>query len=288
MSKPFPVPVRLVGPGSQVEDETLEYLALPQGMSTYAAPRLPEGASFAGRAAARAVLGAVQEALAQFAAGRRPAGETVRVDLRHLGSADRELVDQVLGEGEVAARIVAEPPIRIQESIFAGVWRVVAGEGGRTSGDVVEIGAVPRIVVDAARQVTAAAAPAGLPAGVMNAPAVMSEIDSHAQQHRPGDAAHVVNLSLLPLSEEDRAAIDAALGAGRVDILSRGYGNCRIASTGRPSCWHVVYFNSQDTVILDTIEIVDVPEAACAALEDLQDSCERLEDVLKWLHEDRG
>ena len=39
--KPFPIPVVPVGPGSQT-DESPEYLAMPSGMNTFRAPRLPE------------------------------------------------------------------------------------------------------------------------------------------------------------------------------------------------------------------------------------------------------
>lgn len=39
-----------------------------------------------------------------------------------------------------------------------------------------------------------------------------------------------VNLSLLPLSPSDIAFLDHRLGTGRVLILSRGYGNCRITN----------------------------------------------------------
>lgn len=47
--------------------------------------------------------------------------------------------------------------------------------------------------------------------------------------------------------------------------------------------WWVQYFNSQDALILNTLEIVDVPEVACAAAEDLEDSAEWLTEVLEWI-----
>jgi len=68
---------------------------------------------------------------------------------------------------------------------------------------------------------------------------------------------------------------------GRVTVLSRGYGNCRISSTATPGVWWVQYFNSQDRNILNTIEITDVPEVACAAQEDLEDSATRLAEILE-------
>ena len=71
----------------------------------------------------------------------------------------------------------------------------------------------------------------------------------------------------------------------RVLILSRGYGNCRITNTCRPHTWRVVYYNSQDVVILNTVEISELPEVAQAAIEDLEDSQERLREVLAWVEQ---
>jgi hydrogenase-1 operon protein HyaF len=91
---------------------------------------------------------------------------------------------------------------------------------------------------------------------------------------------HAINLSLLPLTDEDVAFLDARLGSGPVTILSRGYGNCRISSTGTRNGWWVRYFNSREAIILNTIEITDVPNVACAAPEDLEDSAQRLTEIL--------
>jgi len=40
----------------------------------------------------------------------------------------------------------------------------------------------------------------------------------------------------------------------------------------------VQYFNSMDQLILNTLEVVQVPEAALAAREDYEDSIERLKE----------
>jgi hydrogenase-1 operon protein HyaF len=36
-------------------------------------------------------------------------------------------------------------------------------------------------------------------------------------------------------------------------------------------------------VILNTVEVTDLPEVACAATVDLDDSHERLQEVLQWV-----
>ena len=44
-----------------------------------------------------------------------------------------------------------------------------------------------------------------------------------------------------------------------------------------------MYYNSSDTILLNTVEITAIPDVACAAPEDLLDSAERLAEVLEWV-----
>jgi hydrogenase-1 operon protein HyaF len=85
------------------------------------------------------------------------------------------------------------------------------------------------------------------------------------------------------MSPADIGFLDHHLGTGRVTILSRGYGNCRITNTLHAHGWRVVYYNAQDAVILNTVELVDLPAVAQAAPEDIADSHERLAEVLAWV-----
>jgi hydrogenase-1 operon protein HyaF len=93
----------------------------------------------------------------------------------------------------------------------------------------------------------------------------------------------VINLTLLPVTPEDLDHLALALGEGPVSILSRGYGNCRIRATAVPGAWWVQYFNSMDQIILNTIEVVSIPEVALAAREDYEDSAERLAEWIATL-----
>lgn len=282
----FPIPVVALGPGSQSEDDGLNYMALPQGMHTYHAPSLPEAEETRHLAAAKRLLGHLSEALENVRNGLFP---NASLDLGHLDPANLTLVNQVLGEGEVSAQVSgnddAAGDLRIQESVLAGVWRVrrMAGDGAVLE-DRVEVADVPSAVRQAA--LAGAPAPREWPTagpGVINAPALLAEIAD--QMGKSGDSAqaHVINLSLLPFSPEDGAYLDQALGRGRVTLLSRGYGNCRVTATGLARVWWVQFFNSQDVLILNTLEITDVPEVARAAKEDLEDSHERLGEILEWI-----
>jgi hydrogenase-1 operon protein HyaF len=110
---------------------------------------------------------------------------------------------------------------------------------------------------------------------LQNSPAVLVELADRIDGYQPGDEPHTVNLTLLPLTEGDVMLLGQRLGVGPVTILSRGYGNCRIGSTALRNVWWIKYFNSRDQLILNTIEVVDVPAA-----EDIADSAERLDEIL--------
>ena len=292
--RPFPIPVvAALGPGSQPEDETLDYMPMPSGMDTYRPPLLPEPEDLAGHTLAREVLDAILAAVEARLRGESPAPIT----LTGLPAGELALVNQVLGEGEVSAQVLARPEtrsfgadavrVRVQESVFAGVWRVLAIDDDGALHDHIEVGAIPAALIEAARDDAQAprTAPGPLPAQMVNVPTILVELADQRERWSPGQDAHVVNLTLLPLSPDDIAHIDHQLGTGRVVILSRGYGNCRITNTLAANTWRVVYYNSQDKVILNAIEVSTLPEVACAAQEDLADTHERLSEVLQWVEQ---
>ncbi|MBK1614571.1 hydrogenase expression/formation protein [Rubrivivax gelatinosus] len=283
LPRPFPIPVVAAGPGSH-EDEALDYLEMPQGMAVYQAPSLPEPEQLSGHDGALAALRQTLAAVQACVRGDTPAP----VALAGLTTTELALLHQVLGEGEVSAQVLADdglPLVQVQESVFAGVWRVLERSADGHVADTIECGAVPQALLRAAREdgASPAVAAAAPPPGVMNAPAILTELAEQRHQWRPGQPAHVVNLTLLPLSPEDIAWLDHVLGTGRVVVLSRGYGNCRVTDTCVPDTWRVVYYNSQDKVILNSVEVCAVPEVVCAAAEDLADSAERLDEVLQWV-----
>jgi hydrogenase-1 operon protein HyaF len=272
-----PANMGIVGAGTQPADEDgaeLSYMEMPKGMRTYAMPAVPEPDEVEDIGSALALLAEVRDALAE--------GKSASFDLGGLDRQNRAFVDQVLGDGEVS--IVAGSTIQAQESVLAGVWRVhELDAAGRLQRDTIEVGGFPRCVLRVAQDAAALALTAHdgpLPAMVYNAPALVTEMEDKLTAWRPGMEAHVINLSLLPLSDEDVSYLDARLGPGPVTILSRGYGNCRISSTGTRNGWYVRYFNSREAVILNTIEITEIPSVACAAPEDLEDSAQRLGEIL--------
>jgi hydrogenase-1 operon protein HyaF len=269
------------GPGSQPgggDGGDLDYMEMPRDMATFARPVAPEPEDTLGMEAGKARLDELLQALQTFKVG----GASAVVGLNDLPKKDLGLVNQILGEGEVS--IVCGANVQAQESVLAGVWRVlIMADDGTLVDDRIEVADAPdsvreRIFASAA----AAVAPLDtqLPEGVFNAPSLLSELADKVASYRPGDPTHVINLTLLPQTEQDLGYLHDKLGAGGTIILSRGYGNCRISSTGTRNVWWVQYFNSQDAIILNSIEVVDMPEVVHAAQEDIDDSAERLAEIL--------
>lgn len=270
------------GPGSQAESEdgeVLDYMEMPREMAVFDLPVAPEPEDTVGMEAGKQMLEDVLVALNNY-----KIGDTVKVlEISELAKEDLGLVNQILGEGEVS--IVCGSKVQAQESVLAGVWRVLHfSDDGNLSRDTIEVADYPVAVRE---RVFKEAGPSvkpideHLPEGVFNAPSLISELQEKQTAYKPGDAIHNINLTLLPHTEEDLIYLAEKVGKGGTVILSRGYGNCRISSTDTSNVWWVQYYNSQDAMILNSLEIVDVPAVVCAAQEDIEDSAERLHEILE-------
>ncbi|MGL9622910.1 hydrogenase expression/formation C-terminal domain-containing protein [Bradyrhizobium sp. U531] len=202
--------------------------------------------------------------------------------LANLNELESKLIADVLGEGEVAG-VVALPDgslAQIQESVLAGIWRVRL-ETDATS-EYIEIGAVPEIVKRAAADLTSADFEIGqVPEGAMNVLPVLAEIRERALAWRPGIRSQIINFTLLPMSPVDMSFLQDTIGNGPIQLVSRGYGTCKVLSTGIRNVWSVQFFNAMDTIILDTLEVGGVPTVALAADEDFEDSAERLQEIIE-------
>lgn len=274
MNEPEPEGV-FIGAG----EDGLQLLGLPQGASP--AARRRELERLRGQpvsADARARLNDMARALTASAAD----GAARRIELDDLGSDDLALALDVLGTGEASVMIAAtDDMVQASETVFPGLWILRRDEA--PSAPWAEVGDCPSLVRE-----TLAAMPARTlplehivpPDGAMNVMGVLAEARHVAAAWRAGASNHVMNFTLLPMTEADAAFLAAMLGEGPVRFASGGYGAARIIATLLPRVWAVQYLNSMGVVILDTLEIGDVPVAACAAREDFADSAVRLTHIL--------
>jgi hydrogenase-1 operon protein HyaF len=264
-----------VGPA----EDGLSLLGLPQGSA--ARRRAHEREQVASASPhARRKLEVLVDALQAGARGERPAP----VALSDLSGEDLALVLDLLGDGEVSA-LIAEPDggtVQATESVFAGLW--VLRRESAPEEPWAEVGDCPALVREMAAAVERTTLPLEHmvpPDGAMNVMGVLTEVRHRAQAWTPGDPNHVMNFTLLPMTEADAEFLAAVLGQGPVRFASGGYGSARVIATGLKHVWAVQYLNSMGAVILDTLEIGDAPSAALACVEDFEDSARRLAHILK-------
>lgn len=202
--------------------------------------------------------------------------------LSHLNELERDLVADVLGEGEVAGDLALRDGSvgQLQESVFAGIWRVRFE--AKAIHEYIEIGAIPQVVRCAATDLTTTNLMIdAVPDGAMNVLPVLAEVRERALAWRPGMNAQTINFTLLPMNSVDLAFLQQSLGNGPVRLTSRGYGSCRVQATSVRNVWSVQFFNSVDSIVLDTLEIGDVPTGVLAADQDFEDSAERLREIME-------
>lgn len=278
--------IPVVGVGSQPEeDETLNYLSMPKDMATYRPAILPESEDLQAYPYVLTLLQTLQVLLDKRVAGA--SGTERFLTLEGVRDVEKKLLGQILAEGEVSILFDSDDGghIEIQESGLPGVWWHRMLDANKVCHyETLEVGMIPQLVrestFDFARMDVAMPDAASLPATVINAPWLLAELQEQVQKQNFG---HVINLTLLPLSDDDLSLITQQLGIGKTAILSRGYGNCRITATHVEDVWWVQYYNSTDTLILNTLEVVEVPLVACASPEDLEDSAERLREIREAL-----
>lgn len=230
--------------------------------------------------AARALLDEVGAAFARHAAG---ASGSTRIALRGLSEEDRHAVLDLLGEGDVLAELGGPVAYRISESVLPGLWHVVATEADGGRSDWLEAGPIPQAVVNAAERMTrpSVSIPDRLPQGAMNSLALLTELNERSAGWDGSPENHVINFTLLPITEADAEVMTTVLGQIPLVIRGGGYGSCRIFATGLRHVWAVQYMNASGKVILDTLEVGGVPVAALAAREDFEDSARRLVEMME-------
>lgn len=274
------IPVSVIGPGSQpgAGSDAPSYIDMPGDMDKYDAPLMPEPDKVQHLAGAREAMSWLKDALDNY----QHSTEMQLANLNQLDKENRELVNQILGEGEVSITCNGALTAKVQESVLAGVWRTLFfDDDDRVAVDLLEVAAVPHVAFNEAGNTRPVniAVPMGVE-DISNALPILVELSEHCSEYDRDGTEHSINLTLLPLSEDEIEFLDARLGRGPVDMLSRAYGKCQVISTLTPNVWWVRYYNSMGTLILNTIEVTSMPQVVAAATEDLSDSATRLREIL--------
>jgi hydrogenase-1 operon protein HyaF len=260
-------------------DDQLRLIGMPTGLIRPARQAL---AADQLTPASRSVMHEVLADLQRQA--KAPAEQPTRIALGDLDEADKATVADILGEGDVWAKVgTPDAYWRIVESVLAGVWRLEASTADGRTTEWIEVGQVPQPILAAAAGLTRTTIdiPRHAPQGAMNALPLLAELQERSSSYQPGTENHVINFTLLPITEVDTQLLTSVLGQVPLVIRSGGYGSSRVFATGLRHVWAVQYINSMGNVILDTLEVGGVPVAVLAAREDFEDSAERLGEILE-------
>ena len=266
--------------GLEDSDSALNLLGLPNGAG------LLDGRTVRPDEDASSVVFQTLEEIEQ-ALKRATAGETWRKRIDDMSAVDQEHLFDALGDGEVsmifAGGAFGTSETHIHETVLPGIWiGRVLDDAHQPWATWIEVADVPRAlrVVDAARpNAEIAVEDLTAPRGAMNVMSILAEIRERALAYQKGEPNHVMNFTLMPMSPADSAFLTQVLGEAGVQISSGGYGAAKVIMTGYQNVWAVQYLNGMGTVILDTIEIGDVPDAVLASTDDFEDSAERLHEI---------
>ncbi|MEO0411339.1 MAG: hydrogenase expression/formation C-terminal domain-containing protein [Pseudomonadota bacterium] len=214
-------------------------------------------------------------------------GKAWRRRLDHLSDDERSVFYDALGTGEVSLVISPGAPdegdVQITETVLPGVWIGRAEDAsGVLRSQWVEVADAPYAMRELA--ITRPRSDINLdmltaPRDAMNVMGVLSEVRAKAQDWRPGTPNHVVNFTLFPMTEADTSFLTKVLGESGVRASSGGYGSARVIMTALRNVWAVQFLNGLGAVILDTLEVGDIPSAVLASQEDFEDSAARLDEI---------
>ena len=117
--RPVNIPIRSLMPET---DDALDYMPMPREMSTFEMPRVPEPGADADVAGARDVLAAFLQHFGQWLA---QGGQAPALDVAGLAPPALRVLNETLGEGEVAAissgTLAASPAAGRSDDVAASV-----------------------------------------------------------------------------------------------------------------------------------------------------------------------
>ena len=266
-------------PASTEGDDQLRLIGMPTGLVRPARQAMAaEQLTPAGHAVLHEVIADLRRRV------ETPDAPPRRFGLGELDEAGKAALADVLGEGDVWAKVgVGDAFWRVVESVMPGIWRLESSTADGTTSEYIEVGAVPQPILRAAAELPRDRIdiPAQMPQGAMNAPYLLAELQDRSAKYVPRAENHVINFTLLPLTEVDAEVLAGVLGQIPLVIRSGGYGSSRVFATGLRHVWAVQYVNGMGNVILDTLEVGGVPVSVLAAKEDFEDSAARLAEILE-------
>ena len=113
------------------------------------------------------------------------------------------------------------------------------------------------------------------------ADAVLNEIASLAARHCAIGGSAAIELTSMPLTRQDREAIEARLGRGEVEATIESAGRSQVWETAYAGVWFVRHLGLDGKVATETIEICAAPTILFSHPDDRRAAAARLGDDLR-------
>lgn len=105
---------------------------------------------------------------------------------------------------------------------------------------------------------------------------ILAEISAALVRFCDAGEPAAIDLRSLPLSDHDRAALDAALGRGGVEAVVSAGGESEIWETSYAGVWWTRHFDGAGHVVAERIEITAIPEMLPSHGSDIFAAAERM------------
>lgn len=119
-------------------------------------------------------------------------------------------------------------------------------------------------------------APREAPALTGMADAVLAEIAARMEDYIETGRSAAIELTAMPLTNEDRADLEVRLGRGEVAVTIESAGHSEIWETRFSGVWFVRHFGEGDRVATESIEIAEAPLIVRSHPADMRAAARRL------------
>lgn len=114
--------------------------------------------------------------------------------------------------------------------------------------------------------------------------AVLSELVALLERLALQQQASVIDLRSLPMSPQDRVALQAALGQGEVQATVDAGGRSTIRETAIAGLWWVEHRNGDGEMIAELLEVTQVPAILARAPDEIAAGAHALREQITAAH----
>jgi hydrogenase-1 operon protein HyaF len=120
------------------------------------------------------------------------------------------------------------------------------------------------------------------PAGLSgNTDAILHEILALLEAFVATGQTGAIDLHGLPLTVADYEVLRTTLGDGEVHAHINVIGKTEVRETLYPGVWWLTYYNMEEDIVADLLEVTSIPEILKAPAEDVREGLVRLGDLLR-------